>query len=302
VKQVLTFLMIAGLLFLPRLSNAQATDITAHPQTSEPIQLKRPEGLIKPITPPERDEESVPLIITADGSLDWDREKKTFIARDNAMAEHGESNIRAALLKAEYRDGQNGNMEISHVTAQDNVIIETRDSKAYGQLALYNLDTGKASMTGNNLRLVSPDQTVTARDRFEYHVPQGKLMAIGAAKVVRPKPQGGGTDTLQADTIAATMKTNAKGERVLHTLEAIGRVVITTPAETITGARGIYRASNNMAELIGDVTIRRGPNILEGERAVVDMNTNTSRLFGAPTPQGSGRVRGVFYPGSAKGQ
>jgi lipopolysaccharide export system protein LptA len=153
--------------------------------------------------------------------------------------------------------------------------------------------------------MTAPDQTVTARDKFEYWTAEGRFNAIGNAQIIRPKP-GSGTDTLKADKITAILKENKEGKQVLHTLEAFGNVVITTPAETITGAYGIYKASTNKAELTGGVKILRGPNTLEGERASVDMNTNISTIFaaekttapGAPDVQPGGRVRGIFYPGS----
>ncbi len=122
------------------------------------------------------------------------------------------------------------------------------------------------------------------------------MNAIGDSEAVRPKPQGGGEDRLKADKISAVLKDNAQGQRVLDTLEAVGNVVILTAAEQATGQYGIYRSSTNKAELKGNVVITRGPNILKGDRAEVDFNTDTSKIFGSPK-QG-GRVSGTFYPGA----
>ena len=97
------------------------------------------------------------------------------------------------------------------------------------------------------------------------------------------------------------MQENEKGEQVLHSLEAIGNVVIITPEEIIRGAYGIFKTKTNKAEITGGVKIKRGPNTLEGERAEVDLNTNISTIFGNKQGTGNettGRVRGVFYPGS----
>lgn len=242
-----------------------------------------------------------PIEITADTSLEWNRTAKTFTARDNALAKQGDSSISAALLTAHYREKtEGGGMDIYQMNADTNVIIRTRETNAFGEKAVYNLDTGLAVMTGNNLRLVSPDQTLTAKEKFEYFVNEGKMIATGNALIERPKPQGG-KDTLKADTVTATFKNNQKGERVLDTMEARGNVVITTPLEKVTGAYGIYRADTNTAELTGGVTISRGPNELKGERATVNMNTSVSQLFGgAASNAGDGRVRGTFYPGSTK--
>lgn len=241
-----------------------------------------------------------PLEITADGALEWLRNQNQFIASKNALAKQGDSSVAGERLSAKYREGEDGtNMEIYHVTAQTNVILKSKDTTIYGENAVYNLDDGLAVMTGSNLKMISPDQTVTAKDKFEYWVTDGRVNAIGNAQVVRPKLEGG-YDTLKADKISATLKQNKQGEQVLHSLEAIGNVVIITPTERVTGAYGIYNADTNKANLTGGVKILRGQNTLEGERAEVDLNTNISTIFGGKTnTQGSGgRVRGVFYPGS----
>ncbi len=233
-----------------------------------------------------------PLEITADESLEWHRNEKVFIAKKNAVAKQGDTDIGAQLLTAYYREPAKGNVEVSKVTADTDVTVKSGQTVAYGQKAEYDLDSGLAVMTGDNLKMTGPDQTVTAQDRFEYWVTEGRLSAIGRAKVTRLE------DTVEADKVSAIFKQNEKGERVLDSLEANGNVVITTPTETVTGANGIYRADTNIAELSGGVTIKRGPNILEGEKAEVNLSTNISKMYS--NGGSSGRVRGVFYPGSEK--
>lgn len=241
-----------------------------------------------------------PVEITADGSLEWNRNEKLFIARDNAKAKQGESSIAAAKLTAHYRDGTGGGMDIHRVEADSNVELSSKDSIAYGQRADYDLAKGVAIMTGDNLKMVSPNQIVTAKERFEYWVTDGKINAIGNARVDKKNAKGE-TDTLEADVISAILKDNAAGKRELHSLEADGNVVITTPAEKVTGKHGIYNAQTNKALLTGGVILHRGPNKLEGERAEVDLNTNTSQLFGgANRAKTGGQVRGIFYPGTEK--
>ncbi len=239
-----------------------------------------------------------PLEITADGTLEWLRNDKQLIARTNALATQGDSSVAGQTLTADYREGAEGKgMEIWKVTAETGVILTSKTNKAYGEKAVYNLDDGLATLTGGDLKMLSPDQTVTARERFEYHVEQGLFSAIGQAKVVRPKPEGG-QDTLSADKISAVFEKNAVGQQALKTLEAFDHVVITTPTETITGTYGLYKASTNTAEIKGGVEIVRGPNTLKGDRAEVDMNTNTSKIFGGDSAKT--RVHGVFYPNSRK--
>ena len=236
-----------------------------------------------------------PIEITANETLEWHRNDNKFIARSNAKAKQGNVSIESETLTADYREGAGSDLEIYKMKAVNNVVITSRENRAYGEEANYDVDHGLAIMTGDNLKMTAPDQTVTARDKFEYWVTDGRIVALGDAKIVRPKPTGG-TDTLRADKISGLLKENEKGERVLHSMEAISNVIITTPTETVTGAYGIYKADTNKAEITGNVIIKRGPNVLEGERAEVDMNTNTSRMFGSEKT--GGQVRGVFYPSS----
>ncbi|MFP4313766.1 MAG: LptA/OstA family protein [Alphaproteobacteria bacterium] len=238
-----------------------------------------------------------PLEVTADGSLEWHRSDQKFIAKKNALARQGDVSIAAQTLTAAYTEEGEQNINIQRIDADQNVVITSRDSKAYGDQGFYELQKGYAELTGGNLRLESVDQNVTAKERFEYWVQEGKLLAIGSAKITRLNDQGE-TNTLEADTITAYLKENAQGERVLDRLEADGNVIITTPTETLTGDQGIYEAVANTAEITGDVTIKRGPNVLEGARASVDLNTSVSRMFGSGGSRG--RVKGVFYPGSEK--
>lgn len=234
-----------------------------------------------------------PLEITADGSLTWKRNEKIFIAHGNAVASQGDSSISAETLTARYEEKKGAGMKISSVLAEEKVIIRSKDTEAFGAKADYDLDKGYAVMTGSDLRLVSPDQIVTAQDKFEYFVTEGRLVATGRAKATRTQ------DTLEADTLIAIMKNDSKGKRVLDRLEAEGNVVITTSSEVVTGQHGIYHAATDKAELTGGVKVKRGPNTLEGDRAEVDLKTNTSQIFGGAHVAG-GRVRGVFYPGSDK--
>lgn len=239
-------------------------------------------------------EKSQPLEITAEQSLEWHRNEKFFKASKNVIAVQGETKLSAQILIARYHedDGKDTGLKIYLIEASGGVVIDSAQSKAYGEKAVFEVDKGVATMTGGNLRLVSQDQTVTAKESFRYWVREGRLMASGKAMAIR------GEDRLEAENMSATFAENKDGSRVLDTLEANDNVIITTPTEILTGDKGIYKAKTNMAEMLGNVVIKRGPNILKGEKAQVDLNTNISTMFGSTS--GGGRVSGVFYPGSEK--
>lgn len=237
-----------------------------------------------------------PIEITAGQTLEWHRKDLKYIARGDVVAKQGRTEIRSAVLTADYREGKGSATEIQKLTAEQNVTLTDQESTAYGDVAVYDVAQGYAVLTGQNLKLVSPEQTITARDKMEYWTARREASAVGNAKVTRP------TDTITADTLKAFFVDDpATGKTKVSRMEAIGHVVIITKEEKLTGDKGIYKGEGNTAELIGHVRIERGPNVLEGERAEVNLTTNISKMFGGATsPTGDSRVRGVFYPGSEK--
>jgi len=251
-----------------------------------------------------------PLEITADQTLEWHRTDKKYIARGKAEAKQGLTQINADMLTADYRETEKSNFDIYRMTADNNVVITSQGNQAFGDKAVYELDTGIATMTGEALKMTAPDQTITARDKFEYAVDQGRLSAYGDVIILR------GEDKIQADKASAFFaqdnrpatatpapaSSSPMGGRKLERFEGEGNVIVTTPTEVLTGDRGVYNAATNIAEVTGNVKITRGPNVLEGTRAEIDLTTNVSKMFGNATTTSptSGRVKGVFYPGSTK--
>lgn len=237
------------------------------------------------------EENDFPVEISADNSLEWLQKEQQYVANGNVEVVQGDSKIFADRLIADYRENEKtGNTEIWQLTAYDNVRLENQDSTALGDKAVYNIDTGLSILTGNNLSLKTPDQTITATERMEYNMNSGVAKAIGGAKIIR------NSDTLSANSITANFQKDANGKQVLKTATSNGHVTIKTPDETLTGDKGIYNAVTNTAEITGNVKIVRGPNILKGARAEINLTTNISKMFGAPN--NGKRVKGVFFPSS----
>lgn len=238
-------------------------------------------------------ENKSPVEITAEKTLEWHQKDKQYIANGAVEAKQGDITILADKLIADYHDnGKGGNVDIWQLTAQQNVRIKNLDSTAVGDKAIYNIESGIATLTGTNLKLTTSDQIITAQERMEYNTIKGTAHAIGKAKIIR---EG---DTLQADIIKANFTKNDAGKQILKTATALGNVTIKTPSETLTGDNGFYNTQNNTAEVKGHVKIIRGENILEGARAEVNLTTNISKMFG--DPKNGKRVKAVFFPGSTK--
>jgi lipopolysaccharide export system protein LptA len=238
-----------------------------------------------------------PMEITADQTLEWHRNDLQYIARGNVVARQGAAAIHCDTLTADYRQSKKSSNEIYRLTAVGHVAITSQNNTATGDKAVYTVDDGIAVMTGKNLTMTAPDQTVTARDNFEYETATGRLIANGDARAVKKTDKG--NDVITSDKLSAWTAQDSAGKRTFTKMAADGHVVITTPTDILHGDNGTYMADTQIATVTGHVRINRGPNVLEGEKADINLATNVSRMIG--TGGERGRVRGIFYPGSDKG-
>ena len=245
--------------------------------------------------------EDAPLVVTAERSLQWDREGRTYTARGDAVASQGSASLRGEVLVATYGSGgQSGGSKIERIDASGKVLFTDQGSSVSGDTGFYDIASGFAELRGRNLRLVNGNDVVTARDRMTYNALSQQLRAHGNATAVR------GEDKIKADILVAKFTRDRSGKMKMREVEALGNVVITTPKEKITSERAVYEVSKNIATVIGDVAIRQGENVLTGAKGQVDLNRNVSMLFASPkgnietgdngASAPTGRVKGVFYP------
>ena len=261
-----------------------------------------------------------PVDITADQTLEWHRNDQQYVANGHVVAVQGTSTVKADKMVADYRaksaekDSSTG--PIYQLTGTGHVILLSQDdNQAFGDKVVYNVDTSVGVLTGAHLIAKTPDQTVTARDNFIYNSDSGQLTANGAARLVRPKEDGSGNDVITADTMSAwflrqdaatggpapaaapTPTAASSGKRHLDHMTADGHVVITTPTEIVHGLHSTYDAATKIATVIGQVRIDRGPNVMTGDRAIVNLDTNISQMIA--TPNSGHIVHALFYPGTA---
>lgn len=233
----------------------------------------------------------LPLEITADSALEWNRDLHQYVARKNAKAVQGDFSVSADTLTASYDESKGGGTSITVLTAEGNVVITSGTSHASGAKAVYDVVKGEAVLTGNTLKLVDKDLTVTAQEKFEYYTAEGKVIAYGRPLITS------GDDTLEADHATAWLAPKGSATGGLQKAEATGNVIIKTPSQTATGDKATYDAPTSMANLIGHAKVMSGTDTLEGERAEVNLKTKVSRMVGAA---GNGRVKGVFYPANRR--
>ncbi|BBK45014.1 hypothetical protein STVA_50340 [Allostella vacuolata] len=232
-----------------------------------------------------------PVEILADEGIEWQQNTKAYIARGNAKAIRGDTTVAADTLTAYYRENATGGTEIFRVVADGKVRITSAQGAVQGDRGVYEVDRAVFVMTGGDIRLTSGTDVVTARDSLEFWEQRQLAVARGAASAARADKR------IQADTLTATLGDGPKGGREVRRVDAFGNVNVATASENARAETGVYNLERGIATLRGKVRITRGQNQLNGEYAVVDLNSGVSRMLPAPSQDGQpSRVTGLFVP------
>lgn len=87
------------------------------------------------------------------------------------------------------------------------------------------------------------------------------------------------------------------GQQQIQRLVAKGDVVVTQKDQTATGREGVFEMKTNMVTLEGDVVVTQGPNVVRGDKLIVDLTSGVSHM---ESTRGNGRVEGLFLPSSQR--
>ncbi len=140
-------------------------------------------------------------------------------------------------------------------------------------------DKNKTATFSGNVQVVQGDTTLRCRTlQVVYDSDNGATGSTGAMTSARPGPGG---------------------QSRIKRLEARGGVTVIQKDQTATGETGIFDMASNSVTLNGNVVIKQGENILQGDQLIVDLTTGEAK-FG-PGKSGSGRVKALLLPSSAQG-
>ncbi len=275
-----------------------------------------------------------PITVTSRDGIDWDQNAQQVIARGDARAVRGEVTVTADRLIAHYRKkagaagapkpaaapgvpgapagDDTGANEIYRLEAVGNVHIFTPTDQAWGDHAVYDIDQAVMVLTGHALKLVTPQDVLTARDVMEYWSQKHMSVGRGDAVVTTNDGRRVQADVLvgySADPAAATPAGAPKAQPVavkagadpltsggkLQRVDGFGHVRVQTQTEIVTGDRGVYVPDTGIARIVGNVHITRGENELNGQAAIVNMHTGLATLSELP----GSRVEGLIVPNAS---
>lgn len=249
----------------------------------------------------------VPIDISASGGIEWSQKTSTVTATGNAKAIRGDVTVTADKLVAHYTPKQGatsssaagsgllgqGDTQLTELDAIGHVHIYTATDNAWADRAVYSASQQVLVLTGKNLRLTTPKDTVTARDSIEYYTGEHKAVARGSAHITSADGH-----SISANVITGYFSAQPGGNASenLQKVDALGNVTITTTTDKASGNSGVYVPGTEEARLGGDVHITHNGNHLTGSDALVDMKSGTATLMAAPGQ----RVSGTILPGTEK--
>ena len=229
-----------------------------------------------------------PVNIEAD-VLEFQQESKVYLARGNAVVEQDGVTIKADQLTAAYTEGADGKTTFTQVKADGHVHIVTKNGEIFGDRGVYDVARQVAVLKGQELKMVTAKDQVTARDSLEFW--QKEQLAVARGNAVASTDD----KRIAADTLTAVMADNEQKQMEVRRVGAQGNVLVSSATEIARGDRGLYDVRRQLATLEGNVRITRGPNQLNGARAEMNMATGVSRLLAG----GGQRVRGLVLPKNA---
>ena len=133
-------------------------------------------------------EKNEPIEIFAEGGIEWDKNKKIYTAKKNAEAKKGELIINADILEAHYDEKKENNNEIKFLKAIGNVRIN--DGKTFitgGRNALYDIKKEHFIILGNNVKMTSQNDILSANIKLEFWQKKEIAIATGNAEALRKK-------------------------------------------------------------------------------------------------------------------
>src|SRR6516162_10218170 len=269
--------------------------------------------------------EDRPIAISATSGIEWQQDAQVYIARGNATAKRGTTEVYADTLTAHYRPSKTAgsDTEVYRLDADGHVLIKGETQTVVGDQAVWDVDQQTGIVTGKALKLTTATDVVTARDSLEWYDQKQIAVARGDAVAVRDNAK-----RIRADVLTAHMTKTKAGETKapaqpgkpvptatatktgapigppgpndessrISRVDAQGNVLVSTATDTGRGDYGVYNADTGIVTLLGNVTISRGENTIRGQYAVVDLNNNVSRMLPTTgTPSGPpSRVEGLF--------
>ena len=207
-------------------------------------------------------------------------------------------------MRAYYEKDKDGGTQLFRLDAEGAVKISSPNQTITGNTGVYDMRQGILVMRGDNVRVVSGDDVVTADQQMEYYEHKRMAVARGNARAVH---EG---QSVSAEVLVAYFEKGEDGKTRVYQVNGFGNVTVVTERDQVRANKGVYKVEKGVATLEGDVKITSERGQFAGQRAEIDLNTGISKLLTdakaiyqeGPADGGEGqkpkkkRIHGIILP------
>lgn len=257
-----------------------------------------------------------PIAVTATEGIEWDQQRKVYIAKGDAAVQQGEVTIHAAELRAYYRDGKDVKAKsgvglgsasgaIHRIEAIGNVYVRLdKDQLSAGKI-VYEVDKDLMTATGDEPIFAAGDgTTVQASEALIYDPQNNRALAKGNVRAWDKE------NRLNADELELVFSSEGSGSGGVRPTEikqivARGNVVIVQGDAAAQADSALYDPEEEAAKLEGNVRLVQDGNVLTGQYGEFFFKPGIGRILAVPpgtsNPGNNQRVFIVINPATLDG-
>ncbi|MGA7867299.1 MAG: LptA/OstA family protein [Stellaceae bacterium] len=261
--------------------------------------------------------EDRPIEVSADGGIEWQQDAQVYIARGNAMAKRGTTEVHADTLTAHYRPtkasgdkgtgdkgtgdkgtgdkgtgdkGAEGETEIYRLDADGHVTIKGERQTVVGDKAVYDVDQQIGIVTGKALKMTTATDVVTARDSLEWYDQKQIAVARGDAVAIRD------VKVIRADVLTAHMTKDKPPTAAGQPEKAVPAAAQAKPRNSAMPLGDSDETSKiSRVDAQGHVLVSTETDIGRGDYGVYNTDTGIATLLGNVTvTRGPNTIRGEY--------
>jgi lipopolysaccharide export system protein LptA len=258
--------------------------------------------------------EDRPIEVSADHGIEWQQDAQVYIARGNAMAKRGATEVHADTLTAHYRPskgtgdkgtgdkgtgdkttgdkttGEGGETEIYRLDADGHVTIKGQRQTVVGDQAVYDVDQQIGIVTGKVLKMTTATDVVTARDSLEWYDQKQIAVARGDAVAVRD------VRVIRADVLTAHMTKDKPQPAAGKPDKAVPAAAQAKPRNAATPLGADDESSKiSRVDAQGHVLVSTQTDVGRGDYGVYNAESGIATLLGNVTiTRGPNTVRGEY--------
>jgi lipopolysaccharide export system protein LptA len=261
--------------------------------------------------------EDRPIEVSADHGIEWQQDAQVYIARGNAMAKRGATEVHADTLTAHYRPSKGtegkgtegketkdngtegkgtgdketgGETEIYRLDADGHVTIKGERQTVVGDQAVYDVDQQIGIVTGKALKMTTATDVVTARDSLEWYDQKQIAVARGDAVAVRD------VKVIRADVLTAHMTKDKPPPATAKPDKAVPAAAQAKPRNAAMPLGATDESSRiSRVDAQGHVLVSTQTDVGRGDYAVYNADSGIATLLGNVTvTRGPNTIRGEY--------